>query len=148
MQRTNSHEGLVGRAFLLCVLLAQVGCMKQPEESSGPDAYRHTASEMPFGEPFQDGFSWRAGDRTDWKRVIVPEDGLLTVDVRFVNVKAAARVGLFDTYGKLVTKRVKESDRDQQLRMSERVPAGRYFLRIMADEEGDASEYTVTLLLE
>lgn len=121
------------------------GCTKGPDETSGEDQHRHKAAQIPLEQPVPDAFTWGEGDKTDWKWFVVPEDTLLTVNVHFVNVDAGARVQLFDTYGKLVSKHIKESGKDEHLQFSEPVRAGRFFLRISAYDEGDGSEYTVVL---
>lgn len=131
----------------MAALLLTAGCVAGPDDQSGEDRYRHQAAQIPFDQPVPDRFSWPGSDRTDWKWFIVPEDGLLTVNVHFVKVDTAAHVELFDTYGKPVAKRIKEHGRDEHLQFTQPVPAGRYFLRIMAFDEGDDSDYTVLLTM-
>lgn len=134
-------------ALGIATLLALGGCVAGPDEQSGEDRYRHQAVQVPLDQPVPDTVSWPGNDRTDWKWFAVPEDGLLTVNVHFVNVEAAAHVELFDTYGKSVAKRIKEANRDEHLQFAQPVAAGRYFLRVMAYDEGDQSEYTVLLTM-
>ena len=136
---------LLGLAAIFLMVL--IGCIPAPDANSGDDGHRHTAVELPLEEPIPDDFSWPKGDRTDWKVFQLPSDSLLIVNVHFTNADAVARVELYDTYGRPIAKRIKESGRDEHLQFSEALRKGRYFLRIMADDEGDASEYTVVLNL-
>lgn len=131
----------------IVAVLSWTGCVQGPDAASGDDAFRHQAVQIPLDQPVPDTFSWPSSDRTDWKWFILPQDGLLTVNVHFVNLEAAAHVEVFDTYGKVVAKRIKERNRDEHLQFSEPVNMGRYFLRVMAFDEGDESEYTVLLTM-
>jgi len=143
--RRTGRTRVVAWALGLAALTTIAGCMAGPDDLSGEDRYRHQAVQVPLGQPVPDTFSWPANDRTDWKVFVVPEEGLLTVNVHFVNVDASAYVELFDTYGKPMAKRIKEQGRDDHLQFSQPVAAGRYFLRVTAYDEGDESEYTVVL---
>ena len=136
-------------AGVLVVLVASVllGCVTGPNASSGDDQFRHQAVTIPLEEPVPDDFSWPNGDRTDWKVFTLARDSLLLVNVHFTNEGTVARVELFDTYGRPVAKRIKESGRDAHLQFSEPLRAGRYFLRVEADDEMDESEYTIVLNL-
>jgi hypothetical protein len=130
------------------VLATVAGCVAGPDAQSGDDRFRHQAVQIPLNQPVPDTLSWPGRDRTDWKWFIVPAEGLLTVNVHFVNVDSAAYVELFDTYGKPVARRIKEHNRDDHLQFTQPVAAGRYFLRLMAYDEGDESESTVLLSME
>lgn len=120
-------------------------CIPQPDGRSGGDGYRNDAAPIVLDEPTVDSVSWPDGDRTDWRRFVMEQSGVVTVVVQFSNLSVAASVELFDTYGASLTRRIKESGRDARLEISEPLAPGRYFLRIQAADEGDASDYTVVI---
>ena len=123
-----------------------VGCAGDPEENSGPDAYRDAAETMPMEEWVPGDLNADEGDRTDWKGIIVETAGELTVEFSADKSGAAVDVAVFDRYGYALgsTARPKGSEETVKVTVDAKL-AGKYFVRIQ-HRGGVATAYSVRAL--
>ena len=143
-----AHRG-IGIAAALVVTLVVVGCGGEPDRASGEDGDRHVAPLIKVGETVQGEFNFNEGDRTDWMRFNTQDGGLMRIEVSFGRREVGAEVQVFNTFGKPVTKEyVKRYDIEETIHMEHRIGPGRYFLRIRAREEGDASDYALKVIVQ
>ncbi len=133
------------RLFSLAILtLLAFGCGgTTPEGQSGGDAERHQAKPMALGKAEGDSVSTPDGDRTDWKILEMQDAGALKVEVILDNPDAAIVMGLFDRYGKTVTRVTHRKGDGPLITMAADVGLSRYFLMIQAEGHKDKTGYTI-----
>mgnify|MGYP001570995745 CR=1 FL=1 len=119
------------------------GCGLNPDGASGADARRDIAQPVPLDEWVTDenGVSFTDGDRTDWKKIITPKSGTLSVEVAVDSVDATIVVGLYDKYGVRILEKTKSRGDSSHLTFEGEVSKGHYFLSITAPANPDKSIY-------
>jgi len=138
------------RTFLYPLALALlVACQITPDENSGDDRWRHLAKPVPFGDwDAPDRISYPEQDRTDWKKVDVPEDGNVKFELDVKAADAVVLMELYNTYGKSVDKIQKIRGDSSLVVVRRTLSAGRYFVRLMALEDTDEAEYSLKVAFE
>jgi len=132
----------------LLVLLAGVGCQLSPDSKSGDDRFRHLSKPIAFGEWEMDELSYPLSDRTDWKKVEIPEEGDVRIELQCENADAGVLVALYDLYGRLIDKVLKIPGDSRPLVVSQSVTPGRYFVMIQAAEDSDETKYSFKVSFE
>lgn len=130
-------------AAALLTLTMLVACGGDPEEKSGPDAYRDQATAMPLGEWVAGDLDADGGDRTDWMSFEIPSEGKILVELHADKKSAAILVGVYDRYGMLLGSATRPADSDQLVKVSvDGKRDGRHFIKIQ-QRSGDATAYSV-----
>jgi hypothetical protein len=126
-------------------LMTTAGCGLDPDGSTGEDGRRDVAQPIALDEWVTDenGVSFKGGDRHDWKKIITPKSGTLSVEVAADNNDATLIVGLYDRYGKRLLEKVKTKGDSTHLTFEGDVSRGHYFLSVMARGNDDASIYSI-----
>lgn len=134
--------------FFFWIIIFSISCITGPDDKSGGDEDRHIAKEIPLGAWTPDSVSYAEGDRTDWKFVILPDPGIMSVEVGFDNEKTTIDVEVYDKYGKLVTKRRRRGGDEPQITLMSEVSRGKYFIKVQAKGENDKSGYSIKVSLK
>ena len=142
MQRSSRLAFCIVSASLLATLSA---CGIAGDAHSGSDKRRDIATTVPLDEWVTDenGVNYAAGDRTDWKKIVVPRSGTLFVEVAVDEKIATIDVELFDRYGRLLLKKTRASGTTEHVRFEGEVTRGNYFVRIAARKSEDKSIYSL-----
>lgn len=134
------------------ILLAMLtcACTINPDGQSGADERRDIATELPLGEwvTDKDGVSYGAGDRTDWKKIMVPRDGTLFVEVACQKRETTLVVGMYDRYGRMLGEKVKKHGETDHIKFEGDVQKGKYFLRVAAKDTEDACTYDIKVAMQ
>jgi len=132
-------------AAVLISLLASVGCASDPDGQSGKDGRRDQAQELALGEWVTDenGVFYGGGDRTDWRKVVVPGAGTIYVEVAVDNKDATVVAALYDKYGRKLIEKMKKSGSTDHLKFEGPVSKGKYFVQIYALRSEDRSVYSL-----
>ena len=130
-------------AALLTLLATFAACGGDPEEKSGPDAYRDQATAMPLGEWVAGDLDVDGGDRTDWMSFEAPSEGKLLVEFNADKKGAAVLVSVYDRYGMLLGSVTRPAGSDEPVKVSvDAKRDGRHFIMIQ-QKSGDATAYSV-----
>lgn len=137
-------------AALATLIFGLAHCGGGPDANSGGDGKRHEAVELPLEAWLTDetGVNYGAGDRSDWKKVMVPRNGSLHVDVAFDNKDAAVIVAFYDRYGRKLGEKGKSKGSTEHVKFEAEVTKGKYFIQIMAKETEDKSVYSIWASME
>ena len=138
------------RRTLLPSLFLLAACGIGPDGNSGTDGKRSDAPEIKLDEWATDenGIDYGHGDRTDWKRFVVPRNGTLFVEVAFDNANVKAVVALYDRYGRKLGEKAKEKGKGEPVKFEGEVGKGKYFVQVMARDSEDKSIYSVRVSME
>ncbi|MEC8023886.1 MAG: hypothetical protein VX223_08100 [Myxococcota bacterium] len=141
--RTRRH--IMGILYTLMSLVSLVSCGIAPDAQSGGDMRRDVARELPLDEwvTDDDGIDYAAGDKTDWKKVVIPRNGTLFLEVAVDEKAATVDVGLFDRYGRLLLSKTRPSGTTEHVLFEGEVTQGNYFVRISARKSEDKSVYSI-----
>ena len=139
---------LVITTLLLCAAL--IRCGHGPDGNSGGDGKRNEAVEIPLETWITDetGVNYGGGDRTDWKKIVVPRDGTIHVDVAVDEKDAAIIVALYDRYGHKLIEKMKARGTTDHVKFEGDVGKGKYFIQILAKDSEDKSVYQVWASME
>lgn len=141
------YSGRRSRCLFCAVvmLLTMASCGIGPDSQSGGDERRDIAKELPLDEwvTDEDGVNNAGGDRTDWKKIIIPRSGTLFVEVAVDEKNVTVDVGLFDRYGRLLLQKTKPSGSTEHVRFEGEVTRGNYFVCLAARKSEDKSVYSV-----
>ncbi len=142
------RKGIVGSAWVGVVLaLLVVGCAGQRAVNTGPIAVDHDASsgtanglffDMP---PVDDRLNVAGGDSEDWRYIIVPRSGRLSVTLNLDNREMPGMWYLYDSAGRVVHSQAFNPSEGYYELTHFPVQAGQYHFRITATR--GASVYTV-----
>lgn len=138
------------RSVLLACAALALGCGINPNGKSGGDGKRNEAKPLQLDEWVTDenGIDYKKGDRTDWKKIVVPRAGTLTVQVAVTEKKAQIDVSLYDKYGRLLLEKTKKRGYTDHLKFEGEVTAGNYFVRLQARKAEDNSSYDIRASME
>ena len=141
---------LVRTSTILFVAWVALGCGINPDGKSGEDGRRDQAKELALDEWVTDesGVSYKNGDRTDWKTILVPRAGMLYINVAVTEKNATVSVALYDKYGRLMIEKVKKRGSTDHLKFEGDVPKGKYFVRVQAKGTEDYSMYDIRASME
>lgn len=132
------------RALLVLALGSLVAaCATGPESSSGPDAYRNEATEIPLDKWITDDVDGPAGDSTDWKTFKVGAPTDVTVTVVFEDDAVEADIGLYDRYGMPVAEDRKRKSDNSRMVLKGSLPPGMNFVKVAAVSTRDRTNYTI-----
>jgi hypothetical protein len=137
---------LLGVCLLAAITLT--ACQLSPDSKSGEDRDRHLAKAISFGEWDMDALSYPAADRTDWKKVEIPDDGTVRIELQCKSADTSVQMALFDTYGRALDKVQKIRGDSRPLVVSQYIPEGRYFLKLQAVDDSDECEYSLKVSFE
>ncbi len=147
------HRGSVRAFFTNCALVVLVAssliaCSLSPDSGSGDDRFRHLAKPIPFGAWDIDEVSYAGSDRTDWKKVEVPDDGELRIELQCKDADATVLLALFDQYGRQIDKVQKIPGDPRPLVVTQTVAAGRHFVMLQALSDEDETGYSFKVSFE
>lgn len=130
--------------FSAILLLATTACFAGPESNSGGDQERHKAKPLAVGKFDADAIDYRAGDRTDWKFIMLDDSGFLTIELVLDNPASNVKVELFDRYGKSIARTThRKDDSGPQIKLTSEVGLGKYFVMVQAASESSKSGYSI-----
>ena len=130
-------------AWIVLGVIALVfsACIKQPEEESGDDEIRPKAKALKMEKWVPGEVSWKKGDRTDWVVAEVKKDGWLKLEINFNRSDTSVIATLTDEFGRKL-KQV-NANKGKYFKWHFKAVKGKYFIQIQAENESDATEYTV-----
>lgn len=147
--------------LILALVFSAGGCdqLKAPEapggdipgvggrdENSGGDHVRGKAVEIKLGETHDDHVSAPAGDHTDWKKFVLPDATVLTINAYWDDPSVSAVISVRDQFGgqifRLEHKRGERSNHWPDMKLRD----GEFYLEVVATD--GASVYTLELLGE
>ncbi|MBM4321589.1 MAG: hypothetical protein FJ125_17010 [Deltaproteobacteria bacterium] len=129
--------------WLVVVLLAGLaGCNLRitPDRSSGPDGERYSAPGAKLNLVYNDSVDYDNGDATDWRFVLIGQQGILTLTCHFDEIDAKTVVHIRDAVGNIMAEQFHNGQPRQEL--TAKVNEGKYYLEVKAMESGSASPYT------
>lgn len=133
-------------AALLAVVFAASGCCSGPhcpDKFSGGDYPRTEARWLQtFDKVINDHVSWPKKDRTDWRYVVIPKKGTLTVELHWDNGKAGLELSVWDEMGIRIQDGRVWSSLGLRCVVAIETP-GRYFIRVATVGEDDESLYSL-----
>ena len=129
-------------------IIARIAAPLSADSGSGDDRFRHLAKPIPFGAWDIDEVSYAGSDRTDWKKVEVPDDGELRMELQCKDADATVLLALFDMYGRQIDKVQKIPGDPRPLVVSQTVSAGRHFVMLQALSDEDETGYSFKVSFE
>jgi len=138
------------RLILWLSVIGLLACGPGPDGKSGGDGHRHEAQVLPLDEWVTDGdgVNYGTGDRTDWKKAVLPRAGTLYVQIACDNKDAHINAALFNKYGQLLIQKQKKKGVTDHIRFEGEVASGNYFIQIQARSSGDKTIYTIRASME
>ena len=134
--------------LLFILSLSLLACSLSPDASSGDDRFRHLAKPVPFGAWDIDEISYAGSDQTDWKKVEVPDDGELRMELQCKEPDATILLALYDMYGRQIDKVQKIPGDPRPLVVTQTVSAGRHFVMLQALSDDDETGYSFKVSFE
>ncbi len=127
---------------LLALALAAFACNinLNPDRNSGADAERHAAPGAKLNEVYLDSVDFDSGDATDWRYVLVGQQGILAITCHFDEIDAKAVVHLRDAVGNILATQHNSGQARQEA--TAKVKEGKYYIEVKALEEGSKTTYT------
>ena len=139
--RPASRLRCASRLALGLLLVPLLGCgSTEPDRASGVDGGRFAAPGAKLNEVFSDTVDYDAGDATDWRNVMIGQQGILTVTCHFDEIDAKTVINVRDAVGNILATQYHNGQPRQEL--TAKVDEGKYYLEVHAMEEGSASSYT------
>lgn len=128
--------GLLGLALLV------FGCNinLNPDRNSGADGERHAAPGAKLNEVYLDSIDFDSGDATDWRHLLLGQQGILTITCHFDEIDAKAVVHLRDAVGNILATQHNSGQARQEA--TAKVRKGKYYIEVKALEEGAKTTYT------
>ncbi len=138
------------RLTLIASCLLLTACGIDPDGESGGDHRRDVATDLPLNEWVTDenGVDHAKGDRSDWKKVVVPREGTLFVHIACDNKDAEILAALYDKYGNRLGEKKKPRGLTDHITFEGPVTPGKYFVQIRAKKSEDASVYSIRASME
>jgi hypothetical protein len=112
------------------------------EKNSGPDQYRVSATPLRMGVVINDSVSSPKRDRTDWKYVLLPRPGKLTIYLHWDVGKAKLGCDIFNVMGLKLQSAYPVGTGGLRAVVAIEEP-GRYYIRVRAEGEDDESPYSM-----
>jgi hypothetical protein len=135
---------------MLAVCALMTACGINPDGKSGDDHRRDIAADLPLNEwvTDDDGVDYAKGDRSDWKKIVIPREGTLFVEIAFDNKDAQVLAALYDQYGSALGEKKKPRGLTDHITFEGPVSPGKYFVRIKSDKSEDNSIYSIRASME
>ena len=125
-------DGSVGAMkfkLLVLVLLLCTACAHLPTDTnSGPDRYQEGAQELILNTKIKDTLDTN-GDATDWKFIKIPESGVVTIEIMFLDSESSGELLVLGSNGYLQTSYNTDSS-DVLEKLVFKSAEGIYFLKI------------------
>lgn len=131
---------LLACAVLVGLLLPGCNLSTDPNRSSGPDGERFSAPAAKLNAIYLDSVDYDAGDMTDWRYMLIGQQGILTVTCHFDEISAKTVVHVRDAVGNILATQYHNGQPRQVL--TAKVNEGKYYLEVAATEAGNKSPYT------
>jgi hypothetical protein len=124
--------------WLVSLLTLLCGCSVHPEETSGPDGYRDTASPLQAGEWIPDQVT-TSGDRSDWRSFELEVPEAIQVSLLVPTNDSKVTVGIYEVHGLRVAETHKPAGvgSNKTVFIQKNLAHGRYYIRVRAHEGGD-----------
>ncbi len=129
----------------LALMFFTAACGLDPDGKSGADARRDVAQVIPLDEWVTDenGVSFGDGDRTDWKKIVTPKSGALSVQIAIDKTDTAIVAALYDRYGQRLGEKTKARGGTEPITFDGEAKKGHVFVSITAKGNGDTSAYSI-----
>ncbi len=127
---------------LLALSFAATGCNLNvnPDRASGADGERYSSPAAKLNEVYLDSVDYDNGDATDWRYILVGQQGILSVTCHFDELGAKTVLHVRDSVGNILATQF-NSGQDRQVATA-KVMEGKYYIEVKALEEGAISPYT------
>ncbi len=121
------------------IYVVSAGCTGEVYDE---DDRRGKAGELPVGQVVTDELD-PPDDKVDWKQVIVPGEGYLTVTVFWDNADIDSRVAVTNDLGDVLREVPRDSRKPRDQIIVEVPKQSFYFVRVSAKQKSEGSTYSV-----
>ena len=141
LARLQRQWGSWSRVMLLLVLTAPACNLNiNPDRASGPDGERYSSPPTKLNEVYLDSVDFDNGDATDWRWVLVGQQGILAVTCHFDELSAKTVLHVRDAVGNVLATQFNSGQARQVA--TAKVRAGKYYIEVKALAEGANTPYT------
>ncbi len=126
--------------FLALALVAGCTMSMDPNRASGKDGERYSAPGAELNKTYMDSVDYDAGDASDWRHVLIGQQGILTVACHFDEIDAKVVMRIKDAVGTTLATQYNTGEARQEA--TAKVKKGKYYIEVTALEAGAKTTYT------